>query len=138
MTRLTIGQAVSARLFAAETAIDRAVLETASLAALLPAARSQAFLSAVTGQKAFDGTAASLSALSEARAHLIDTHRTLAALARKLGLETLAIGPLDKPDDTPPIGGGGGVGTGLVRGFMVSETFANAANKTLPGKAKSC
>lgn len=138
MSRQTIGEALSARLFAAESAIDRALVETATLAALLPTARSEALLSAVTGQKAFDGTAASISALSEARAQLVGTHRTLAALARKLGLETLAIGPLDKPDDRPPIGGGGGDTSGISREFMVSETFANTANKTLPGTVRSC
>lgn len=131
MTRQTIGEALSARLFAAETAIDRALLETANLAALLPTARAEALLSAVIGQKAFEGVAASISALAHARAHMVDTHKTLAALARKLGLDTLAIGPLDKPDDRPPIGGGGD-GAGIVWGFMVNETFANTANKALP------
>jgi len=137
MTRQTIGEALSARLFAAESAIDRALLETANLAALLPVARSEALLSAVTGQKAFDGAAASIGALSRARGHMVDTHRTLAALARRLGLDTLAIGPLDKPDDRPPIGGRV-EGAGIAGNFMVNETFANAANKTLPGTAKSC
>ncbi len=137
MTRQAIGEALSARLFAAETAIDRALVETATLAALLPTARSEAQLSAVVGQEAFNGAAASIGALARARAHLVDTHRTLAALARKLGLDTLAIGPLDKPDDRPPIGAGGH-GAGIAQDFMVSETFANAANKTLPGMAKPC
>lgn len=137
MTRQAIGEALSARLFAAETAIDRALLETASLAALLPAARAEALLSAVTGQKAFDGAAASIGALSRARAHMVDTHRTLAALARRLGLDTLAIGPLDKPDDRPPIGGGG-EGAGIARDFMVSETLPNTGNKTLPCGSDPC
>lgn len=107
MTRQDIGQALASRLYAAETAIDAALAETASLAAMLPMARSGAYLSAVTGQKAFDGAAASISALAEARSHLIQTHNTLSALARKMGLDALAIGPVDKPDDDPPRGGGG-------------------------------
>jgi len=137
MSRQTIGETLSARLFAAESAIDRALVETATLAALLPTARSEALLSAVTGQKAFDGAAASISALSEARAQLVGTHRTLAALARKLGLDTLAIGPLDKPDDTPPIGGGRPT-AGPARAFLVNQTLTNRANKTLPGEARPC
>lgn len=106
MTRDTVGEALSARLHSAEAAIDAALSETAQLAAMLPAARAQAYLSAVTGQKAFDGVAGSIGALTQARAHLIDTHNTLAALARRMGLDTVAVGPLDKPEDTVPTGGG--------------------------------
>lgn len=106
MTRETIGETLAARLYAAESAVDAALAEAAALAALLPGARSQAMLSATIGQKAFDGAAASITALTAARSHLVDTHNTLAALARKLGLDALAIGPVDKPEDQPPIGGG--------------------------------
>jgi hypothetical protein len=105
MTRQGIGEALAARLYSAEAAIDRAMAETAALTAALPGARADAWLSAVTGQRAFSGAAATISALAEARGHLVQTHNTLAALARKLGLETLAVGPVDKPGDTPPIGG---------------------------------
>lgn len=106
MTRSSVGEALSVRLHAAETAIDAALGETAQLAAMLPAARAEAYLSAVTGQKAFDGVAGSIAALAQARSHLVDTHNTLAALARKMGLDIVAVGPLDKPEDPVPIGGG--------------------------------
>ncbi|MGV3577637.1 hypothetical protein [Brevundimonas sp.] len=106
MTRETVSEALSARLHAAEAAIDAALAETAQLAAMLPAARGQAYVSAVAGQKAFDGAAASITALAQARSQMVDTHNTLAALARKMGLETVAVGPLDKPEDPVPIGGG--------------------------------
>ena len=106
MTRHAVGEALAARLYAAEAAIDQALAETAFLAAALPAARADAYLSAVTGQRVFDGAAASISALAEARSHLVQTHTALAALARKLGLETLAIGPLDKPGPQPSLPGG--------------------------------
>ena len=106
MTRQTIGESLAVRLYAAETAIDRAMAETAALTAALPVARAEAYLSAVTGQRAFSGAASTIAALAEARGHLVQTHNTLAALARKLGLGALAAGPVDKPGDTPPIGGG--------------------------------
>ncbi len=121
MTRQTISEAVAARLHAAETAIDAALSETAQLAALLPAARSEAYLSAVTGQRAFDGAAASIGALTEARARIVETHNALAALARKMGLDTAAVGILDKPEDRPPTGGGSGV----------QSRVAQEVNKTL-------
>lgn len=125
MSRETVGEALAARLYAAEAAIDLALTETAYLAAMLPAARAQAYLSAVTGQKAFDGAAASIGALASARSHLVDTHNTLAALARRLGLETLAVGPMDKPEDRPPVGGEG-AGGGIV------QQLALQVNERLP------
>lgn len=102
MSRHAIGQDLATRLYALETAIDAALSEASELAAALPRARAQSYLSAVTGQKAFDQTAATLVALTSARGHAVQTHQTLAALARRLGLDDLAIGPLDKPEDSPP------------------------------------
>lgn len=137
MSRQAIGESLAARLYAAETAIDRAIMETAMLAAMLPAARADAYLSAVTGQRAFDGAAGSLSALSNARSQMVQTHTALAALARKLGLKALAAGPVDKPGDTPPVGGGGGDGPGVLAN-MVNNPLLNAVNKTLPDQAGLC
>lgn len=129
MTRMSVGEALAARLYAAESAIDQALIETATLAAALPAARADAWLSAVAGQRAFARTAATISALSDARAHIVQTHNTLTALARKLGLDALAVGPLDKPGDRPPIGGGGGDGDGIAPEIL---------NKALPDAAWKC
>jgi hypothetical protein len=126
MSRETIGQALSGRLFAAESAIDAALAQTASLLAMLPSARAEAYLSAVTGQRAFDTAAAAVAALTQARSNLVATHHTLAALARKLGVETLAVGPLDKPEDIPPNGGG------------VNKNLRNRLNKPLPKTVNAC
>ena len=131
MTRQAIGEALSTRLFAAETAIDHALAEAARLTAMLPTARAEAYLSATVGPKAFDGAAASIGALAEARSHLVRTHHALSALARALGLDSLAIGPIDKPEDTPPIGGQGRLG-----GEVGHEPVA--VNKTLPMPSRSC
>jgi len=128
MTRHSIGEALPARLYAAESAIDHARAETAALAAALPGARADARLSAVVGQRAFSGAAAAVGALTDARGHLIQTHHTLAALARKLDLHALAGGPLDKPGDTPPIGGLSPEGD--TANFMV--------NKSLPDTTGIC
>jgi hypothetical protein len=136
MSRHAVGEAIAARLYAAEAAIDQALSETAFLAAALPSARAEAYLSAVTGQRVFDGAAASISALAEARAHLVQTHTALAALARKLGLDTLAVGPLDKPGDPPPIGGGVGIDSDLA--VEVNKTLTNKENKRLPSTTVPC
>lgn len=129
MSIQSVGEDLAARLFAAESSIDRALIETASLAAALPAARADAWLSAVTGQRAFDGAAATITALAQARSHIVQTHNTLTALARKLGLESLAVGPLDKPGDDKPIGGGGGDGAGIAPDMV---------NKSLPNRTARC
>lgn len=129
MSRLSVGEALAVRLYAAESAIDQALIETATLAAALPAARAEAWLSAVTGQRALAGAAGAVSALSEARAQIVQTHNVLTALARKLGLDALAVGPLDKPGDAPPIGGGGGDGPGVA---------PNMVNKVLPTFTDRC
>lgn len=130
MSRQSIGETLSHQLHRSEAAIDTALSETAGLAVLLPRARIEAGLAAVTGQGAFDGTAAALTALTEARAHLIRTHITLAALARRLGLQALAFGPVDKPDDRPPVGG---------NVLALQDTAGGSnLNKTLPGVPRIC
>ncbi|WP_125257552.1 hypothetical protein [Brevundimonas fluminis] len=106
MTRRTVGETLAHRLYAAEAAVDAALAAAARLAAELPVARAGAMVSAVTGQRAFDGAAGAVSALVQARSQLVRTHGVLAAVARKLKLDDLAVGPVDKPEDDPPIGGG--------------------------------
>ena len=105
MSREVIGRDLGLRVQAAEIALDKALMEIAGLAAALPDARLRASVAATTAQPAFDGVAASLLAATEARAHLGGAHRTLSALARKLGLESVAAGPMDKPEDRPPLDG---------------------------------
>ena len=97
--RDSVGARVAGQLYAAEDAIDLAVRELALLAALLPAARIEAHVSAVTGQAVVESTAAGLRSLAEARGHVVQAHHGLAAVARSMGLETLAVGPVDKPED---------------------------------------
>jgi len=129
MSRHAVGETLAARLYATEHAIDQALFEAATLAAALPVARAEAWLSAVAGQRAFDGVAAAITALAEARANIVRTHNALSALARRLGMEPLAVGPLDKPGDGPPIGGGGGDGDGVA---------PDVVNKILPDTTSSC
>lgn len=99
--RQTVGEQLAAQLYAAESAIDAAICETACLTALLPQARAEAYLAATVGQSVFEDTAAAISALTQARGRIVDAHHTLGALARRLGLDTLAVGPADKPEDRP-------------------------------------
>jgi len=133
MNRQSIGEQIAARLYCAETAIDRALVETANLAAQLPTARADAYLSATTGQKAFDGVAGAISALTIARQNMVQTHATLGALARSLGLDILAVGPLDKPGDSPLVGNG--VSS---EPENIKIQLTDVVNKSLPGERSSC
>ena len=101
MDQTTVSDALAARLEAAEQAIDRALIETAALMAALPQSRNDAYLLALAGQKAFEGVAAGVVALTEARRGVVQAHRVLGDLARRLGVETTAVGPVDKPADRP-------------------------------------
>lgn len=127
MTRNDIGETLAARLHSAEAAIDHALAEAAALAALLPVARGAARIASTTAHGAFEGAAASVSALTDARGHLVRTHRTLGALARVMGLEALAMGPVDKPEDRPPVGGEG-----------AAPALAQIVNKSLPESPSAC
>ncbi|MFN3814739.1 hypothetical protein [Brevundimonas sp.] len=109
-----VGQDLSRKIHAAEMALDHALIDVATLAAALPEARMRAGVSGLTGQAAFDDLAACMMALTQARARLGGGHRTLAALARRMGLETLAAGPMDKPEDRPPMNGSGRIHENMV------------------------
>lgn len=49
-----------------------------------------------------------IAAMGQARIRLTSAQLRLGALADRMGLEPRAVGPLDKPEDNPPIGGGPG------------------------------
>lgn len=138
MNRLVIGGSLSARLHAAEAAVDQAMADAAGLAAALPVARLDAALSAVAGHRAFEEAAASVAALAAARTHLVRTHQVLAALARRLGMDVLAVGQLDKPGDRPPVSGGGDGDDSPAARASVNETCENNPNKSLPGCLQMC
>jgi len=82
---------VAESLNAAEAAVDAALNEARTLTSMLPASAP---------------VAAPVSALGRARIRLARAHRSLSDLARRVGLDEATVGPLDKPEDTPPIGGG--------------------------------
>ncbi|QTC91667.1 hypothetical protein [Brevundimonas goettingensis] len=89
--RISAGLKVTGSLHAAEAAVEVALVEAQALTALAPAG---------------GGQAAPAKAVNRARLHLARAHQTLADVARRIGLDETAVGPLDKPEDTPLIGGG--------------------------------
>ena len=107
MNKDAVAERVAAQLFDAERAVDAALEEVAKLAALLPQARQEAYLAATVGQTVFASTASAVAGLTAVRGDLVQTHGSLAALARRMGLEAVAAGPMDKPKDDRPFHGYG-------------------------------
>jgi len=95
---------VAESLWAAEDAIDAAFARAAELSGALVSARSQADLSAIVGQDAFEGAAAALCTLAKARGELVETHRRLTDAKNQIGLRAVAIGDGGKPDAPAPAG----------------------------------
>jgi hypothetical protein len=94
---------VAESLFAAEEAIDLALARTAEFNGTLATARREANLSAVVGQDAFDTAASVFAALARARCDIVETHRRLSETKDQIGLRTVAIGDLGKPEGVPPV-----------------------------------
>lgn len=111
MSRTLAAESLARRLYGAENALDAALRDTSELLAGLTQARAEAGLSATTGRSVYRHVATSIEALVSAREGLCAAHDDLGRLARVLGIDPANVGPLDKPDDEPPAGGGsGGVG----------------------------
>ena len=91
---------VAESLFAAEDAIDQALARAAELNSTLVAARTEAKLSAIVGQDAFDGAAAAFAALARARADIVETHKRLSETKVQVGLREVSIGDVGKPPMT--------------------------------------
>jgi hypothetical protein len=100
-----IAQRVANRLFATENAVDAAILEATQLLAGMIEARQQIGFSAVLGSDAAAKVGASLNALTEARAAVVDAHNELAETKLRLGIRTKMAGVGPKSfDGALPVG----------------------------------
>jgi hypothetical protein len=87
---------IAESLFAAEEAIDNALARAAELTGTMVTARTDAKLSALVGQDAFEVSASAFAALARARCDIVETHKRLSETKIQVGLRTIAIG-----DETP-------------------------------------
>jgi hypothetical protein len=99
-------EAVAPELFAMESAIDDAILQSTRLTATLINERRKAGLSAVVGQDAIERSSATFSTLIAARREIVATHEELGNLKKQVGLGAVMFGNAgDKPDAvTQPMG----------------------------------
>jgi hypothetical protein len=94
--------AVAPELFAMESAIDDAILQSTRLTASLIQQRRNAGLSAIVGQDAIERSSATCSTLIAARREIVATHHELGALKKQVGLGAVMTGGGgEKPDDSP-------------------------------------
>ena len=78
--RRQAAEQVARSLFETEAAIDAAIAAAAKLTGLMPSARTDAKLSAVVGQDAFEIASVTLNELIQARRSIVQTHHTLAGV----------------------------------------------------------
>jgi hypothetical protein len=100
--RRSAAMKVAECLFAAEEAIDLALARAAELNGTMVTARTDAGLSALVGQDAFEVSASAFAALVRARADIVETHKRLSETKIQVGLRTIAIG--DSVPKPPPSG----------------------------------
>jgi len=105
MKRTEAARAGAAKLMRAEAAIDAALRETAELMGLLPTLRLETKLSAVLGQEAVANLGETLAHIVSARRTIIETHSALATVRTQIGCGALAVGDLDKGEETPRTSG---------------------------------
>lgn len=95
---------VAESLFAAEEAIDVALARAAELNGNMVTARTEAKLSALVGQDAFEVSASAFAALARARCDIVETHKRLSEAKIQVGLRTIAVGDDDWPKPPAPEG----------------------------------
>jgi hypothetical protein len=101
--RREVAMRVAESLFAAEEAIDAALARTAELNSRMVTARTDASLSALVGQDAFEVSAAAFAALARARCDIVETHKRLSEAKIQVGLRTVAIGDGGEKPPLPSI-----------------------------------
>ncbi|MDY0959938.1 MULTISPECIES: hypothetical protein [unclassified Sphingomonas] len=78
---------VTQLLWKLENELDAAFATAGALATALPRARSEARLSAVVGQHAFEQLSQALMAIGQARGHAVQSHRVLEKVGKTIGFD---------------------------------------------------
>ena len=90
--RRAAARKVAESLWATEDAIDAALARAAELNGTMVTARTDAKLSALVGQDAFEVSASAFAALARARGDIIETHKRLSEAKIQIGLRTVSWG----------------------------------------------
>ena len=99
--RIEAAKAVASELFAAEAALDAALLQSFKLGTTIITHRIEAGLSAVMGQDVLEKLRAHAGTLVTARREIIDVHAECGKLRVQIGVRTVDVGNGgDKPDES--------------------------------------
>ena len=97
MERALVVQRAANKLYAAESSIDKAMADAATLIVELQAVRSDLNTSATFADEATAKVTASLAALAQARSAMVACHAEMAEAKLRLGVRTKLMGTGDKP-----------------------------------------
>jgi type II secretory pathway predicted ATPase ExeA len=97
MERALVVQRAANKLFAAENAIDKALVDASALMIELQAVRQELNLSAIFADGASAKVVESMSALAQARTAMVACHAEMAEAKLRLGVRTKLAGVGDKP-----------------------------------------
>ncbi|GGL49549.1 hypothetical protein [Caulobacter rhizosphaerae] len=92
-----VAQRVANKLFATESAIDAAMVETMEMTAELIQARKDLELSSVVANGATAKLADAVAALAAARTAVVEAHAELDEVRLRIGIRTKLIGVISKP-----------------------------------------
>jgi len=102
MNKVEVVKAVAAKLYAAEDAVDAAMVRNTQLLESIVEGRRALNVSATTAELAQTRVAEAIAALSEARRAVMAAHAGLKNVQVKLGVDDNEFGPIDKPEEEKP------------------------------------
>lgn len=99
MNKVEVVKSVAAKLFAAEDAVDAAMVSNTQLLEAIVTGRRELGVAATTAELAQTRVAEAISALSEARRAVMAAHAGLKNVQVRLGVGDEEFGPMDKPEE---------------------------------------
>ena len=102
MKKMLVARSVTARLHAAENAVDASIAEMSRLMTVMIETRQELGLPATLGAEAFTKVGEALSALHQARAAVVAGHHEMARVGDELGIP--AVAHTGVPKVLPPLG----------------------------------
>ena len=95
--KVLLARNVATRLYAAENAVDAAIVEVTALMAAMVQTRRDLELSATVGAEALSSIGDAVTALNQARAATVEGHHELAKVQDALRIPAAAMSPSFKP-----------------------------------------
>ena len=102
MSKVEVVKNVAEKLFAAEDAVDAAMVRNTQLLEAIIQGRRDLNVAATTAELAQTRVAEAIAALSEARRAVMAAHAGLKNVQHRLGVDDNEFGPADKPEDDRP------------------------------------